>query len=194
MLTPTAGAMNLVTVVTMEALTARSLSTRLDRTDGALRRRGHRGHHGGSAAGQMRGKTLSGTKKYFRELYASLPRISRAEVLSLTAFLIAAGLAFTRQFYQSFLPDLKPGFIFLICGMTMFLLKDEKGEPVVTWEMAEKNLMWGLFFLFAGGTALGALAGAAGLAAGAAGDRGAGLSARSGCPRACRSPPGVPPA
>ncbi|MEG1758450.1 MAG: SLC13 family permease [Oscillospiraceae bacterium] len=102
-------------------------------------------------------KTLTGTKEYFAEMYKSMPAISRNEVISLSVFIIAAGLAFTRQLYQAYLPDLKPGFVFLICGTLMFFLKDEKGTAVLSWESAEKNLMWGLFFLFAGGAALGTL-------------------------------------
>ena len=30
-----------------------------------------------------------------------------------------------------------------------------KGEPLLTWEYAQKNMAWGLFYLFAGGAALG---------------------------------------
>ena len=48
--------------------------------------------------------------------------------------------------------------------MLMFFLKDGEKKPVVTWEYAEKNLMWGLYFLFAGGTALGALVNGSGAA------------------------------
>ena len=47
----------------------------------------------------------------------------------------------------------------------MFFLKDEKKQPLITWELVEKNLMWGMFFLFAGGTALGALVNGSGAAA-----------------------------
>ena len=43
-------------------------------------------------------------------------------------------------------------------------LKDGEKRNVVTWEYAEKNLMWGLYFLFAGGTALGALVNGSGAA------------------------------
>ena len=39
----------------------------------------------------------------------------------------------------------------------MFFLRDEEKKPIITWEHVEQNLMWGMFFLFAGGTALGAL-------------------------------------
>jgi sodium-dependent dicarboxylate transporter 2/3/5 len=109
-------------------------------------------------------KTLEGTKEYFLDMYKNLPPISRVEIISLTAFILAALLSFTRQLYQDLLPDLKPGYIFLICGTLMFFLKDDKGENVVTWEIAEKNLMWGLFFLFAGGTALGVLVNGSGAA------------------------------
>lgn len=109
-------------------------------------------------------KTLDGSKAYFKELCRSFPRLSCAGRISLGVFAAAAALAFTRQLYQEAFPGLKPGFVFLIGGLLMFFIKDEKGEPVITWEKAEKNLMWGLFFLFAGGTALGALVNGCGAA------------------------------
>lgn len=109
-------------------------------------------------------KTLVGSKEYFRAMYKSMPPISRAEKISLAAFIVASALAFTRQLYQAYLPDLKPGFVFLIFGTLMFFVKDDKKEPIVTWEHAEKNMMWGLFFLFAGGTALGAIVNGSGAA------------------------------
>lgn len=102
-------------------------------------------------------RTLEGSREYFREMHQAMPPIRREEVLSLAAFIAAAVLTFARELYKQWLPDLKPGYIFLFFGMLMFFLKDGKKKNVVTWEYAEKNLMWGLFFLFAGGTALGAL-------------------------------------
>lgn len=83
--------------------------------------------------------------------------MSAAGFISIGVFAGATILAFTRQLYQDLLPALRPGYVFLAGGMCMFFVRDGAGKPVVTWEMAEKKLMWGLFFLFAGGTALGAL-------------------------------------
>lgn len=109
-------------------------------------------------------RTLEGSREYFREMHQAMPPIRREEVLSLAAFIAAAVLTFARELYKQWLPDLKPGYIFLFFGMLMFFLKDGKKKNVVTWEYAEKNLMWGLFFLFAGGTALGALVNGSGAA------------------------------
>ncbi|MFR5422220.1 MAG: SLC13 family permease, partial [Oscillospiraceae bacterium] len=102
-------------------------------------------------------KTLEGSKTYFSDLCKSLPKLSRAGRISLIVFAAAALLAFTRQLYQRQFPVLKPGFVFLIGGLLMFFLRDEEKKPIITWEHVEQNLMWGMFFLFAGGTALGAL-------------------------------------
>lgn len=102
-------------------------------------------------------KNLDGSKGYFKELCESLPKMSAAGFISIGVFAGATILAFTRQLYQDLLPALRPGYVFLAGGMCMFFVRDGAGKPVVTWEMAEKKLMWGLFFLFAGGTALGAL-------------------------------------
>lgn len=102
-------------------------------------------------------KTLEGSKTNFSDLCKSLPKLSRAGRVSLIVFAAAALLAFTRQLYQQQFPVLKPGFVFLIGGLIMFFLRDEEKKPIITWEHVEQNLMWGMFFLFAGGTALGAL-------------------------------------
>lgn len=109
-------------------------------------------------------KSLDGSKEYFRELYNGLPKMGRAGMFSLIAFILATLLSFTRQLYQAWIPGLKPGYIFFIFGMLMFLLRDDDNEPVITWEQAEADLMWGLFFLFAGGTALGAIVNGSGAA------------------------------
>ncbi len=165
MFTPLGGAMNLVTVSYLEDLTGHELLY----TDWVVQLLPF-------AIGvtvvtllvlllqKYEQKTLEGSREYFEQLYKKMPKMQKAEVLSLLAFVIAALLSFTRQLYQSYLPDLKPGYVFLIFGLLMFFLSDSNGEKVVTWEKAEKNLMWGLFFLFAGGTALGNLVNGSGAA------------------------------
>ena len=162
MLTPLGGAMNLVTVSYIEGFTG----TEFLYSDWVVR---------------MLPFTLLATavtalfldcgkkhfdcsREHFRELCRSFPKLDRAGKASMVIFFAAAILAFTRGLYQQLLPALKPGYIFLIGGLLMFFLKDEHGEAVVTWEKAEKNLMWGLFFLFSGGTALGALVNGSGAA------------------------------
>lgn len=166
MLTPLGGAMNLVTISYMEALTGSEFLY----TDWVV----HLLPFGLAVTAltllflmliPCDRKTLSGSREYFRNLSRSFPKLSRAGLLSLLAFLLAAALAFTRELYQDVLPNLRPGFVFLIAGLCMFFLKTDDGKPVLTWEYAEKNMMWGLFFLFAGGTALGALVNGSGAAA-----------------------------
>ncbi|MEA5151108.1 MAG: SLC13 family permease [Oscillospiraceae bacterium] len=109
-------------------------------------------------------KSLNGSKDYFQSICRSFGKLSGAGKASLSLFIIATALSFTRQLYQNWLPGLKPGYIFMICGGLVFLLKDENGKSVVSWKTAEQNMMWGLFFLFAGGTALGALVNGSGAA------------------------------
>ena len=109
-------------------------------------------------------KHLDGSKEYFRELTKELGSMSRAGKIALWLFFIAALLSFTRQLYQGWLPNLKPGFVFLTLSLVVFFVKDDEGKHIVTWEDAEHNMMWGLFFLFAGGTALGALVNGSGAA------------------------------
>ena len=109
-------------------------------------------------------RTLEGSREYFREMHQAMPPIRREEVLSLAAFIAAAVLTFARELYKQWLPDLKPGYIFLFFGMLMFFLKDGKKKNVVTWEYAGEKPHVGALFLFAGGTALGALVNGSGAA------------------------------
>jgi sodium-dependent dicarboxylate transporter 2/3/5 len=69
-------------------------------------------------------------------------------------FLAATLLAFTRQFYASLLPSFSPAYAFLTFAILCFVVR-HKGEPLLKWDFAQKHMVWGLFYLFAGGTALG---------------------------------------
>ena len=63
-------------------------------------------------------------------------------------------LAFTRQLYDGLLPGLTPAFVFLGLAIVSFLVR-HKGEPLLEWEYAQTHMVWGLIYLFAGGSALG---------------------------------------
>ena len=165
MLTPLGGAMNLVTVSYIEGFTG----TEFLYSDWVVRMLPFTLLATAVTAlflvgGDCGKKHFDCSREHFRELCRSFPKLDRAGKASMVIFFAAAILAFTRGLYQQLLPALKPGYIFLIGGLLMFFLKDEHGEAVVTWEKAEKNLMWGLFFLFSGGTALGALVNGSGAA------------------------------
>jgi sodium-dependent dicarboxylate transporter 2/3/5 len=49
---------------------------------------------------------------------------------------------------------LNPAYVFLTFAVLCFVIR-HKGEPLLTWDYAQKHMVWGLFYLFAGGTALG---------------------------------------
>lgn len=165
MLTPLGGAMNLVTISYLESYTG----TEFIYTDWVVQLAPF-----GLAITLLTAvwlmnmkcdkKELNGSREYFKELCGNFPKLSRAGLISLIVFTAATLLAFTRQLYQELLPSLKPGYVFLLGGLIIFFLKNDKGEHIVTWEKAEKNMMWGMFFLFAGGTALGALVNGSGAA------------------------------
>ncbi len=97
---------------------------------------------------------VTGTRDYFGKELRSLGRMTVPEKWGLFLFLAATGLAFTRQFYSSLLPGLNPAYVFLTFAMVCFAIR-HKGEPLLTWEYAQKHMVWGLFYLFAGGAALG---------------------------------------
>ena len=102
-------------------------------------------------------KKLANTKSYFQDMYKQLGPMSKGEKLGLGLFIISTVLAFARPLFADILPALRPAYIFFICGLLTFVLRDGEGRVMLTWKQAEKELMWGMFFLFAGGLALGKL-------------------------------------
>ena len=104
-----------------------------------------------------RGVSLAGSKEYFAGEYAALPPLSRDEAAGLILFLIPTVLSFARGAYAAWLPELKPAYLFLLCGLATFVLPQKNGSPLSTWKEAQPRIEWGLFFLYAGGLALGAL-------------------------------------
>jgi sodium-dependent dicarboxylate transporter 2/3/5 len=97
---------------------------------------------------------VDGTQEYFARELTSLGPMTTPEKWGLSLFIVATLLAFTRQFYAAALPGLNPAFVFLTFAMLCFVIR-HKGEPLLTWEFAQKHMSWGLFYLFAGGAALG---------------------------------------
>jgi sodium-dependent dicarboxylate transporter 2/3/5 len=97
---------------------------------------------------------VEGTRRYFTEALAALGRMSVPEKWGLFLFAAATLLAFTRQLYAAFLPGLTPAFAFLALALASFVIR-HKGEPLLTWEYAQSRMVWGLIYLFAGGSALG---------------------------------------
>jgi sodium-dependent dicarboxylate transporter 2/3/5 len=97
---------------------------------------------------------VEGTRGYFVDQLKTLGPMAVPERWALGLFVAATLLAFTRQLYAEQLPGLTPAFAFLACGILAFVLR-HGGEPLLKWEYAQKNMVWGLIFLFAGGSALG---------------------------------------
>ena len=100
---------------------------------------------------------LEGGKEYFRHVYAELGPMKKGEKLGLWLFALATVLAFIRPLYVEYLPLMKPAYVFFLFGMLTFVLRNEEGQLLLTWNEAEKGIMWGMIFLFSGGLALGKL-------------------------------------
>ncbi len=109
--------------------------------------------------------SLGGSKEYFKEQYRTLPPFTREEKLALALFLLATVLSFTRQFYQDFLPELKPAYIFIICAILSFFITKKDGTRLMRWKSTQKRIVWDLIYVFAGGLALGTLINKSGAAA-----------------------------
>ena len=97
---------------------------------------------------------VEGTRAYFSRELRSLGKLTVPEKWGLFFFLAATVLAFTREFYASLLPGLNPAYGFLTFAVLCFVVR-HKGEPLLKWDYAQAHMSWGLFYLFAGGAALG---------------------------------------
>ena len=100
---------------------------------------------------------LGGSREYFVAQYNELPPVSYEEKTALILFVVATVLAFTRQLYQSYLPGLKPAYVFIICAIISFLLINKKGERIMVWKNVQGKIIWELMYIFAGGLAAGTL-------------------------------------
>ena len=68
--------------------------------------------------------------------------------------MVAVALAFGRPLYAELIPGLTPAFAFVAMAVASFTIRTREG-PLITWAFAQENMLWGLFYLFAGGIALG---------------------------------------
>ena len=83
--------------------------------------------------------------------------MSIEEKISLGLFAVATILAFTRQFYQTLLPGLKPAYVFIICAILSFLITRSDGERLMLWKSVQTKIIWEMIYIFAGGLAVGTL-------------------------------------
>ena len=107
---------------------------------------------------------VEGTREYFVGELKALGPMSVQEKWGFFLFFIAALLAFGRPLYVDILPAFSPAYAFLTCGLLCFVIRP-RGENLMTWEYAQGKMMWGLFYLFAGGTAMGRILSETGTAA-----------------------------
>jgi sodium-dependent dicarboxylate transporter 2/3/5 len=95
-------------------------------------------------------------RTYFLDEHRGLGPMTGAERGALLLFVTATVLAFTRGAYSGLVPALTPAYTFLAIGLVAFAVRVHD-EPLLTWEFAQSKMMWGLFCVFAGGNALGAV-------------------------------------
>ena len=96
------------------------------------------------------------SRVYFLQELRTLGAMVNAERWALVLFVVATVLAFSRGAYDRLLPSFTPAYAFLSLGLAAFAVRT-RGEPLLTWEFAQGQMMWGLFYVFAGGNALGAV-------------------------------------
>ena len=107
---------------------------------------------------------LGGSEEYFSQEYKKLPKMSAEEKWSFAMFAIATVSSFTRQFYQSYLPGLKPAYVFVTCAIISFLITKRGGERLMKWKSVQTKIVWELIYIFAGGLAAGTLINGSGAA------------------------------
>ncbi len=104
-----------------------------------------------------KGVQLEGSKAYFIEKYKKLGKINKTELTCLLLFVAAASLSFTRTLYADFLPGLKPAYVFIICAIFSFFVKDVAGKKLMVWRVVQTKIGWELIYVYAGGLAAGTL-------------------------------------
>ncbi|MDD6154423.1 MAG: SLC13 family permease [Eubacteriales bacterium] len=103
-----------------------------------------------------KGERLEGTKEYFSEALKELGPMSFEEKFSGILFVVAVLVAFFRPLYQKALPTFEPAYVFSTFGLVSFFVNSTRThEPIMTWENASQNMLWGMILLFAGGIAMG---------------------------------------
>ena len=103
------------------------------------------------------------SRLYFLQELRALGPMGSPERWAMLLFVVATVLAFTRGAYGQLLPAFTPAYAFLALGLSAFAIRAQR-EPLLTWEFAQNKMMWGLFCVFAGGNALGAVLNATGTA------------------------------
>jgi sodium-dependent dicarboxylate transporter 2/3/5 len=114
-------------------------------------------------------KELNGSKEFFVNEYKKLEKANTAQKWGMWLFVLATVFAFARPMYSGILPGFKPAFAFLLFGFLAFIVPGNNGERLLTWKYTSPRLMWGLFYLFAGGMAVGKLLTGSGAATAIAG-------------------------
>jgi sodium-dependent dicarboxylate transporter 2/3/5 len=107
---------------------------------------------------------IEGTREYFVGQLRALGGLTPQERWGFALFFLATLLAFSRSLYAELLPAFSPAYAFLSLALIAFVIRI-RGENLMTWEYAQGKMMWGLFYLFAGGTALGRILSETGTAA-----------------------------
>ncbi len=100
---------------------------------------------------------LENSKDFFVEEYKLLGKITSEEIISASLFIFAIVLSFSRPYYANLIPGLNPSFAFLLVGLLTFVLPGKNDGKLLTWNYALPKMNWGLYYLVAGGLALGSL-------------------------------------
>lgn len=111
---------------------------------------------------------INGTKEYFKKSYSELGPIKRDEKICAALFALSVAGVFARPLFADMFPALAPAYILFTLGFASFIITAANRGPILTWEAAQNETMWGMMLLFGGGLALGKMVNESGASAGIA--------------------------
>lgn len=104
-----------------------------------------------------KGVQLEGSKEYFKQMRTEMGKMNTQEIICLALFIVATVMSFARELYADLLPGLKPAYIFIVCAVLSFLVKNKDGSQLMKWNVVQTKVVWSLMYVFAGGLAAGKL-------------------------------------
>ena len=102
-------------------------------------------------------KTIEGSTEFFAEQYKELGVMRKEEKTVALLFIVGAILCFARPLYETIFPSLEPSYVLFTLGILTVIIPGDNGKPLQTWAFIEKNMMWNMIFLVAGGGLMGVL-------------------------------------
>lgn len=100
---------------------------------------------------------VPGERHLLEEEYRKLGSMKAGEKWGAFLFVAAMLLSFARPLYAEIFPNLQPAYVFITAALLTFVIKVDDKHHLMNWDATQPKLMWGMYYLFAGGTAMGVI-------------------------------------